>query len=97
MPSAPPRHRNLRIYAAGRAHLLPDDAAFPTYSGYREKAKVVLSGFTGGGDVERVMQWRLRTTLEGADGSTLTLRLSGKLTTNGKDEVVGSRDSFSCA
>jgi hypothetical protein len=42
------------------------------------------------------MQWRLRATLHGTDGSTLTLQMSGKLTTNGKDEVVVSRDSFSC-
>jgi hypothetical protein len=93
-----PGEVHINFVVDGFVEFIPDDAAFPTYSGtYREKADGVLSGFTGDGDVERVMQWRLRTTLEGTDGSTLTLRMSGKLTTNGTDEVVVSRDSFSCA
>ena len=99
MPSGSrrPEELHVNLVVDGSVELIPDDPAFPTYSGtYREKADGVLSLLTGDGDVERVMQWRLRTTLEGTDGSTLALSMSGKLTTNGKDEVVVSRDSFSC-
>jgi len=93
-----PGEVHINLVVDGFVELIPDDAAFPTYSGtYREKADGVLTGLTGDGDVERVMQWRLRTTLEGTDGSTLTLSMSGKLNTNGNDDVVVSRDSFSCA
>lgn len=81
----------------GKVELIPDDAALPTYSGtYREKVNAVLT--TGEeGDVERVSQYRLRSTLHGTDGSTLSLRLSGKLTMNADGIVVVSRDTFSCA
>lgn len=82
----------------GRVELIPDDANLPTYAGtYREKVNAVVTGFTDENEVERVAQYRLRTTLRGTDGSNLDLRLAGKLTTNANGVVVVSRDTFSCA
>jgi hypothetical protein len=81
----------------GRIELIPDDATLPTYSGtYREKVDGVVTAFTEEGDVSRVAQYRLRSTLHGTDGSALDLRLSGKLTTNANGQVVVSRDTFTC-
>jgi len=84
---------------AGSVTLTPDDPALPTYSGsYREKLDGVLLGVTpGGSDVTRVAQYRLRSTLRGSDGSTLDLRLAGKMTMNATGVVTVSRDTFSCA
>lgn len=82
----------------GQVELIPDDAALPTYSGtYKEKVNAVLTTVSDEGDVARVSQYRLRSTLHGTDGSTLYLRLSGKLTMNANGIVVVSRDTFSCA
>ena len=57
----------------------------------------MLIGVTpGGDDTLRVGQYRLRSTLRGTDGSTLALRLAGKMTMNAKGVVTVSRDTFSC-
>ena len=81
----------------GLVELVPDDPSRASYAGtYREKSNGSLVA-TDDGDVERVTQYRLRTTLRGTDGSVLTLRLSGKTTTNGHGETVVDREHFSCA
>ena len=81
----------------GRVELIPDDATLPTYSStYREKVNGVVTAFTDEGDVSRVAQYRLRSTLRGTDGTVLDLRLAGKLTMNANGVVVVSRDTFSC-
>jgi len=81
----------------GRVELIPDDAGLPTYSGtYREKVNAVVTSFSQEGDVARVSQYRLRSTLRGTDGSALQLRLAGKFTMNANGVVVVSRDTFSC-
>ena len=82
---------------AGVVELIPDDASLPTYEGsYREKVNGVLTEFSDEGDVERVSQYRLRSTLVGTDGTRLALRLSGKLTINANGRVVVERESFTC-
>lgn len=81
----------------GFVELIPDDATLPSYSGtYREKLTglVTISEET---DDLRIAQYRLRSTLTGTDGSRLTLSLSGKITVNGRGDVVISRDAFTCA
>ncbi|TCM39658.1 hypothetical protein [Kribbella sp. VKM Ac-2568] len=81
----------------GLVELIPDAAGLPTYSGtYREKVNAVVTSFTEEGDTSRVSQYRLRSTLRGTDGSTLSLRLSGKFTMNANGVVVVSRDTFTC-
>jgi len=81
----------------GRVELIPDDAALPTYSGdYREKVNGIVTEFTDEGDVERVAQYRLRSTLHGTDGSSLDLVLSGKLTINANGVATVEREVFSC-
>jgi hypothetical protein len=82
----------------GLVELVPDDTTLPTYTGtYREKVDGVLIGVTpDGADVERVSQFRLRSTLHGSDGSTYTLRLSGKLTLDARGRPVVDRRVFSC-
>ncbi|TDO29997.1 hypothetical protein EV643_1426 [Kribbella sp. VKM Ac-2527] len=81
----------------GQVELIPDNATLPTYSGtYREKVNAVVTAFTDEGDVARVSQYRLRSTLHGTDGSALDLRLSGKFTMNANGVVVVSRDTFTC-
>ena len=81
----------------GSVELVPDDASLPTYSGtYREKLNGILTGTTDEGDVERIGQYRLRSTLHGTDGSSLDLVMSGKITVNGQGSLVVERDSFSC-
>lgn len=81
----------------GLVELIPDAAGLPTYSGtYREKVNAVVTSFTEDGDTARVAQYRLRSTLRGTDGSTLTLRLAGKFTMNSNGVVVVSRDTFTC-
>ena len=80
----------------GLIELVPDDTSLPTYTGtYREKVNGVVV-VTDDGDDERVGQYRLRSTLRGTDGSSLQLRLAGKITVNGKGRVVVSRDTFVC-
>ena len=83
---------------SGSITLTPDDPTLPTYFGtYREKVNGVITGTDDEGfDVERVAQYRLRSTLRGTDGTTLALRLSGKLTTNAHGVVTVSRDTFTC-
>ncbi len=81
----------------GSVELVPDDTALPTYVGdYREKVNGVLTVTIDGDDVERVGQYRLRSTLHGTDGSRLDLALSGKLTFNAKGTVTVDRESFTC-
>jgi hypothetical protein len=83
---------------AGSVTLTPDDPELPTYFGtYREKLSGVITGIDDEGfDVARVAQYRLRSTLRGNDGSTLELRLAGKMTATPDGRVVVSRDTFSC-
>jgi hypothetical protein len=82
----------------GRIELTPDDRTRPTYVGtFREKVNGVVIEVSEDGDVLRVAQYRLRTTLHGSDGSRLVLRLAGKVTMNANGEVVVLRDSLSCA
>jgi hypothetical protein len=81
----------------GLVELIPDAAGLPTYSGtYREKVNAVVTGPLEEGDLTRVSQYRLRSTLRGTDGSTIALRLSGKFTMNANGVVVVSRDTFIC-
>ena len=82
----------------GSVELVPDEEGLPTYTGtYREKLNAVVLEVTEEGDALRVGQYRLRGVLEGSDGSTLTLTMSGKMTTTPSGRVVVSRDHFSCA
>ena len=81
----------------GLVELIPDDAALPTYAGtYREKVDGVLTELGDDGDVERIGQYRLRTTLRGTDGSSYALRLSGKVTVDANGRTTVERDSFTC-
>jgi hypothetical protein len=81
----------------GFVELIPDDATFPSYSGtYREKINAIVT-ITEEADELRIAQYRLRSVLTGTDGSRLTLSLSGKITVNGRDDVVISRDELTCA
>lgn len=82
----------------GTVELIPDDASLPTYSGsYREKVNGVATEFTEEGDVLRVGQYRLRSTLVGSDGSRLALHLAGKVTVNANGVATVSRDVFTCS
>ncbi|WP_353953435.1 hypothetical protein V6K52_08455 [Knoellia sp. S7-12] len=82
----------------GLVELVPDNASLPTYSGtYREKVNGVVTESTNEGDVERVGQYRLRSTLTGTDGSTLALHLAGKVTINANGVATVSRDVFTCS
>lgn len=88
-------HINGTIY--GTVELIPDDGSLPTYVGdYREKVNGVVTTFTDEGDVERVGQYWLRSTLNGTDGSSFDLRLSGKVTINANGVATVERDVFSC-
>lgn len=81
----------------GYAEFVPDDGSLPTYAGfYREKLAGVLVGLGSDEEPERVMQFRLRGVLDGTDGSTLTLVMSGKVTVTAKGEVVVDRFRFTC-
>lgn len=81
----------------GLIELVPDDASLPTYSGtYREKLNGILTGTTDEGDVTRIAQYRLRSTLHGTDGSSLDLAVSGKVTVNGQGTLVVERDTVTC-
>lgn len=81
----------------GTVELIPDDASLPTYAGdYREKVNGIVTEFTDEGDVERIGQYRLRTTLRGTDGSSLNLKLSGKVTVNANGVATVERDTFTC-
>ncbi len=83
---------------AGSVTLTPDDPTLPTYFGTdREKVNgVFLSVTPEGNDELRIGQYRLRSTLRGTDGSTLALRLAGKMTMNAHGVVTVSRDTFTC-
>lgn len=61
-----------------------------------QKFNGILTGTSDDGDLERVEQYRLRSTLRGTDGSSLDLAMSGKITVNGQGTLVVSRDSFTC-
>jgi hypothetical protein len=81
----------------GLVELVPDDPTLPTYTGtYREKVNGVLTAGSLEDDALRVGQYRLTTRLAGSDGSSLVLRLSGKLTVNAQGTVAVTRDSFGC-
>jgi hypothetical protein len=81
----------------GFVELIPDDATLPSYSGtYREKLNVLVT-ISGQADDLLIAQYRLRSVLTGTDGSRLTMSLSGKITVNGRGDVVISRDEFTCA
>jgi hypothetical protein len=81
----------------GIVELIPDDPTLPTYSGtYREKVNAVATSFSDEGDVVRVAQFRLRSTLRGTDGSSYALRLSGKTTFNANGVLVVERQTFTC-
>lgn len=81
----------------GFVELIPDDATLPSYSGtYREKLNVLATA-SGEADDLLIAQYRLRSVLTGTDGSRLTMSLSGKITVNGRGDVVISRDAFTCA
>ena len=82
---------------AGTVELIPDDESLPTYAGdYREKVNGIVAEFTDEGDVERIGQFRLRSTLYGTDGSSFDLRLSGKVTFNANGVATVERDTFTC-
>ena len=82
---------------AGFVEYIPDDSSLPTCSGtYREKLDAVLLEMSFEDEVERIAQFRLRSRLAGTDGSTLLLTLSGKVTRNGKGEVVVDRFDITC-
>jgi hypothetical protein len=82
----------------GLVELIPDDPALPTYAGtYREKVNAVVTSFSDEGDVERVGQYRLRSTLHGSDGSSYELRLSGKTTFNASGVLTVQRETFTCS
>jgi len=81
----------------GFVELIPDDATLPSYSGtYREKLNALVTISDETEDL-RIAHYRLRSVLTGTDGSRLTLSLSGKITVNGRGDVVISRDVFTCA
>ena len=80
----------------GFVELIPDDATFPSYSGtYQEKLNGLVTIFDETEDL-RIAHYRLRSVLTGTDGSRLTMVLWGKITVNGRGDVVISRDEFTC-
>ena len=83
---------------AGFVELTPSNPTLPSYTGtYREKVNAILIGVDDRGfDVLRSGQYRLRLPLQGTDGSSLLLLLSGKLTVNARWEVTVSRDVVTC-
>lgn len=83
---------------AGLIELVPDDPTLPTYSGtYREKTNAVLYALDFEDDQIRVSQYRLRTRLQGTDGTSLQLVLSGKVTrTSEGGAPVVERSTFTC-
>jgi hypothetical protein len=81
----------------GSVELIPDDPTLPTYSGtFREKANAIGTAAEEGDDL-RIAQYRLRSVLTGTDGSRLTLSLSGKITVNGRGDLVTERFELSCS
>ena len=81
----------------GFIELIPKDGALPTYTGsYREKATAVVVGPFDDTEVEIVSQFALRGTLTGSDGSSLELRMRGKVTHNGQGDLVLERFEFTC-
>jgi hypothetical protein len=80
----------------GLIELIPDDPTLPSYSGaFRQKANVIGT-VTEEGDDLRIAQYRVRSVLTGTDGSRLTLSLAGKVTVNGRGDLVVDRFEFSC-
>jgi hypothetical protein len=80
----------------GFVELIPDDATFPSYSGtYREKLNGLVTISDETEDL-RIAHYRLSSVLTGTDGSRLTMVLWGKITVNGRGDVVISRDEFTC-
>lgn len=81
----------------GLIELIPDDPSLPTYAGtYREKVNAVVTDASDDGDLARVVQVRLRSTLVGTDGSSYQIAVSGKTTYNANGTTVVSRENFSC-
>src|SRR3954449_5920477 len=75
----------------------PDDSSLPTYAGsYREKLNAALLQLSFDDDQNRIAQFRLRSRLDGTDGSSLLLVLSGKLTLNRHGDVTVDRTTFTC-
>lgn len=88
-------HINGVIY--GYVELIPDAPTLPTYAGsYREKVNGVVVEVGEDGDQERVGQYRLRSTLQGSDGSSYQLQLSGKVTFNANGTMTVLREEFTC-
>jgi hypothetical protein len=82
---------------AGYIEYIPDDDSLPTYTGsYREKLNAALLQLSFDDDQTRIAQFRLRSRLEGTDGSGLQLVLSGKVTLNGHGGVTVDRTTFTC-
>jgi hypothetical protein len=80
----------------GSITLRPDDSSLPTYAGaFREKLNGLVTVIDDS-DVERVAQFRLRSTLRGTDGSQLRLKLWGKITVNGNGDLVVERGDLVC-
>jgi hypothetical protein len=81
----------------GFVELIPGDGRLPSYSGtYREKLNVLVT-ISGEADDLLIAHYRLRSVLTGTDGSRLTMVLWGKITVNGRGDVVISKDDFTCA
>jgi hypothetical protein len=81
----------------GYVELVPTDPTLPTYQGtYREKVNGVVVELGEDGDEERVGQYRLSSTLQGSDGSSYQLHLSGKVTFNANGTMTVLREEFTC-
>jgi len=94
-PHAGEVHANGAI--AGYIEYTPDDSTLPSYAGsYREKLNASLLELSFDDDQTRIAQFRLRSRLEGTDGSSLQLVLSGKVTLNGHGGVTVDRTTFTC-
>jgi hypothetical protein len=81
----------------GFVELVPDDPGFPSYAGtFREKVNGAVT-VTEDGDELRIANYRARSVLTGTDGSSVTLVLSGKITVNGRGELVIDEEQFACS
>ena len=75
----------------------PREASQPTYSGpYREKLNGYLHEFSFDSASERISQFRLRGTLSGTDGTSLTIVMSAQLTINANGALTVDRSDFTC-
>jgi hypothetical protein len=82
---------------AGFIEYIPGDSSLPTYTGtYREKLNAALLELSLDDDQTRIAQFRLRSQLNGTDGSSLGLAMSGKLTLNSNGDAVVDRFNFTC-